>query len=54
MPDMKVCPNSGAILFHLTPQERQVEDMRKQLQKELEEVRALKEELQKVLKQSRR
>lgn len=54
MPDMKMHHESGAILFHLTPQEQQVEDMRKALQKELEEVKALKEELQKTLKQAKR
>lgn len=50
MPDMKIHP-SGAILFHLTPQERQLEDMKKALQKELDEVQALKEELRNLIEQ---
>lgn len=52
MPHMKIHRESGGILFHLTPQERQVEEMKKELQKELKEVKALKAELQKLLKQT--
>lgn len=57
MPDMKIHHESGAILFHLTPQEQQVEDMKKELQKELEEVKALKaelKELQKMVKKTKK
>lgn len=53
MPDMKIHKPSGGILFHLTPQERQLEDMKKALQKELSEVQALKEELQKLIEQQK-
>lgn len=50
MPEMRFHP-SGAILFHQTPQEKQVTAMKKELQKELEEIKSLKAELQKLLKE---
>lgn len=51
MPDMKICPNSGGILFHQTPEEKQFSDMRIELQKELEATKNLRKELEQLIKQ---
>lgn len=49
MPDMKVCPNSGGIVFHLTPEEKRMYNMKKQLEDELQQVQTLRKQLEEML-----
>lgn len=51
MPIMRVHPSSGGILFHQTPEERKINAMKKELQKELKEVRKLRTELKELINQ---
>ena len=51
MPTVKVHPPSGGILFHQTPEERKVNAMKKELKKELSEIKELKRELKKIIDQ---
>jgi prefoldin subunit 5 len=49
MPSMHVRP-SGGIVFRSTPEEQLIRDQRKVLNREVDEVRKLKAELEKTLK----
>lgn len=53
MPNMRVDQNSGALIFTPTKEEQEVKDIKTELQGEIEEVRALKDELKKLVSENK-
>lgn len=51
MPNMRIHPHSGAVLFHRTPQEKEERRKRQEASRHLEEVKSMKEELSAKLKE---
>lgn len=49
MPDLRICKNSGGIVFRQTPEERKQDNIQQELRKELSEVRELRKQLEAVL-----
>jgi hypothetical protein len=49
MPNMRVCNRTGALIFTPTKQEKEIEDLKNQLRKEIQEVQEIKKDFLKHL-----
>jgi len=50
MPNMRVCKNTGALIFTPTKEELEVRNLKEQFKSEIEEVQKVKEELNEKLR----
>lgn len=51
MPSIRIHPHSGTVLFHRTPQEKEELRRQKEKEKEIKEIKIIKEELSSKLKE---